>query len=87
MATQTDTVALISREIENFESQAKSLPKGDIRAQLIRLEVIWSMISFALGCFGILSSNLRAYFRSNAFVIYSRITSGYESERLFRKFE
>lgn len=45
MATQTETVALINREIANFESQAKSLPKGDVRAQLMRMEVICLSLS------------------------------------------
>ncbi|EUB60148.1 DNA replication complex GINS protein SLD5 [Echinococcus granulosus] len=38
MPAQIDAVALISREVTNFETQAKSLPKGDIRAQLIRMQ-------------------------------------------------
>lgn len=40
MPAQRDAVALISREVNNFENRAKSLPKGDIRAQLIRMQVI-----------------------------------------------
>ncbi|VDM22451.1 unnamed protein product [Hydatigera taeniaeformis] len=31
---------MISKEMTNFENQAKEMPKGDIRAQLIRMEVI-----------------------------------------------
>ncbi|KAL5961684.1 DNA replication complex GINS protein SLD5 [Taenia solium] len=38
MSAQGDAVALISKEVNNFENQAKSLPKGDIRAQLIRMQ-------------------------------------------------
>ncbi|KAL5112035.1 DNA replication complex GINS protein SLD5 [Taenia crassiceps] len=38
MPAQRDAVALLSKEVSNFENQAKSLPKGDIRAQLIRMQ-------------------------------------------------
>lgn len=39
MTSHSDLVALIQSELSSFEARAKTFPKGDVRTQLILLQV------------------------------------------------